>query len=103
VEPEVNTQVEPVPAGISEAGGTTTITTTTGAEEPTASSDGYRVKVVDVFRNGAQVEVEGTVYTLDEGERFASKFQLVSSSGECATMLFGDDEFTLCEGEEILK
>lgn len=66
---------------------------------------GHRVRVVDVFPNGrrAQIQVDGTVYTVDEGETFAENFELVRASGQCATMLFGDDEFTLCEGEEILK
>ena len=68
---------------------------------------GHSVRLVDVFvDNGsprAQVEVDGTVYTVSEGEVFAENFELVSASGECATMLFGDDQFTLCEGEEILK
>lgn len=68
---------------------------------------GHRVSLVDVFRaeggRRAQVQVDGTVYTVDEGERFAESFQLLSINGECATMLYGDDQFTLCEGEEILK
>jgi hypothetical protein len=67
----------------------------------------HTVSVVDVFaasgRRRAQVEVDGTVYKVSEGERFADSFQLLSASGECAGMLFGDDQFTLCEGEEILK
>lgn len=67
----------------------------------------HRVRLVDVFtekgRRRAQVQVDSTVYTVDEGERFAQNFKLLSISGECATMLFGDDQFTLCEGEEILK
>ena len=67
----------------------------------------HRVKVVDVFvengRDRAQIQVDGSVYTVDEGENFAENFRLVSASGQCATILFGDDEFTLCEGEEILK
>jgi len=67
----------------------------------------HRVAVVDVYtENGqgrAQIRVDGTVYTVDEGETFADNFRLVSTSGQCATILFGDDEFTLCEGEEILK
>ncbi len=71
------------------------------------SVGGHRVSLVDVFRDDdgqhAQVQVDGTVYTVDEGERFAENFQLLSVSGDCATMLFGDDQFTLCEGEEILK
>jgi hypothetical protein len=68
---------------------------------------GHRVRVIDVYREGgrdrAQIQVDGTVYTVDEGEDFADNFRLVNASGRCATMLFGDDEFTLCEGEEILK
>ncbi|HET7483450.1 MAG TPA: hypothetical protein VFK89_11375, partial [Actinomycetota bacterium] len=67
----------------------------------------HRVRVIDVFRQDghdrAQVQVDDTVYTVDEGEDFADNFRLVSASGSCATLLFGDDEFTLCEGEEILK
>lgn len=95
--------------------GTTTTTTTTGTGNGNGgggggggeSVGGHRVSVIDVFARGgsrrAQVQVDGTVYTVDEGERFAQNFQLLSTSGQCATMLFGDDEFTLCEGEEILK
>lgn len=69
--------------------------------------EGHTVRLVDIFTEGgrqrAQVQVDGTVYTVDEGEVFAENFQLLSISGECATMLYGDDQFTLCEGEEILK
>lgn len=88
--------------------GTTTTTTTTGGDGGDSEDvGGHRVRVIDVFRDGgrgrAQVQVDGTVYTVDEGERFAQNFQLLSTSGQCATILFGDDEFTLCEGEEILK
>jgi hypothetical protein len=68
---------------------------------------GHTVSVIDVFtargRRRAQVEVDGTVYKVNEGETFADNFKLLSASGECANMLFGDDQFTLCEGEEILK
>ncbi len=68
---------------------------------------GHTVALIDIFKDGgsqrAQVEVDGTVYTVGEGDRFADNFQVLSISGECATMLFGDDQFTLCEGESILK
>lgn len=87
-------------------GNGTTTTTTTG-ENGGDEVGGHRVRVIDVYRDGgqnrAQIQVDGTVYTVDEGERFAENFQLISTSGQCATMLYGDDEFTLCEGEEILK
>jgi hypothetical protein len=95
--------------GGTQVGGTTGGTpggTTGGAAGGTAVG-GHRVQVIDVFRASggtrAQVEVDGTVYTVGPGETFAENFQLVSASEQCATMLFGDDQFTLCEGEEILK
>ena len=71
------------------------------------SVGGHRVRLIDTFnRNGeprARVQVDGTVYTVGEGERFANNFEVLSISGECASLLFGDDQFSLCEGEEILK
>lgn len=71
------------------------------------SVGGHRVRLVDTFtRDGepqARVQVDGTVYTVGEGERFADNFEVLSISGECASLLFGDDQFSLCEGEEILK
>ena len=72
-----------------------------------ASVGGRRVRLVDTFRAGGQerarVQVDGTVYTVSEGDRFADNFELVSISGSCASLLYGDDQFSLCEGEEILK
>jgi hypothetical protein len=88
-------------------GGTGTGGTGGGQTGGTREVEGHRVKLVDVFtENGekrAQVRVDGTVYTVSPGERFAENFEFVSASGQCATFLFGDDQFTLCEGQEILK
>ena len=68
---------------------------------------GHAVKLVDAFgqggRNLADVRVDGTLHTMQEGDRFAENFELVSVQGGCATMLFGDEQFTTCEGEQILK
>jgi hypothetical protein len=62
---------------------------------------GHRVRVLDVFvRDGeelVQVEVDGEVFTVGEGDRFADNFQVLSIDGQCATFLFGDEQFTLCE------
>jgi hypothetical protein len=57
------------------------------------------VVLVDVFSNStkAQVEVDGTVYTVGEGDTFASTFKLVTISGNCASFLNGDSSFSLCE------
>ena len=68
---------------------------------------GHSVKLLDAYadggRNLADVSVDGTVHKVTEGERFADNFELVSVQGRCVTMLFGDDQFTVCEGEQILK
>ena len=65
--------------------------------------EGHRVQVIAITENGASIQVNDTVYEVSQGEQFAENFELLSTSGECATVLFGDDQFTVCEGEEILK
>lgn len=100
----------------SDGSGDTTGGSTNGGSTPGGSTDGgtrdesvggHRVRLVDVFTQGgeqrARVQVDGTVYTVEEGDRFADNFELLSIEGQCASLLFGDDQFTLCEGEEILK
>jgi hypothetical protein len=62
---------------------------------------GSTVVLLDVFqRDGAtrvQVEVDGTVFDVGIGEQFAGgRFELRSVGGNCATFLFGDEQFTLC-------
>jgi hypothetical protein len=71
--------------------------TPTGGSSTT--SGGHTVVLVDIFSSGtkAQVEVDGTVYTVSEGDTFASTFKLVSISGKCASFLNGDSSFSLCE------
>ena len=79
-----------------------------GSPSPTApgggssqSVGGSTVVLLDVFqRDGAtrvQVEVDGTVFDVGIGEQFAGgRFELRSVGGNCATFLFGDEQFTLC-------
>ena len=78
-----------------------------GSGDGSSNVSGHTVRLIDVYRqNGrmrAQIQVDGTVYTVDVGERFATNFELVDISGECASILYGDDQFSICEGEEILK
>jgi hypothetical protein len=94
-------------AGGTTSTGTTAGTTSAGAAGAPAPSGGQQVSVVDVFTdNGvtkAQVKVGSTVFTVAPGDTFATTFKLVSISGNCATMLNGDDKFTLCKGEEVIK
>ncbi len=61
---------------------------------------GHTVVLLDTFiRNGtemAQVEVDGTAYTVIEGHTFAAgDFTLQSVSGDYATILFGGESATL--------
>ena len=64
---------------------------------------GHTVILLSVFRadgeDRAQVEVDGTVYTVSEGQEFDGNFRLVSLDGSCGDFLFGDEEFTLCANE----
>ena len=51
----------------------------------------------------AQTKVGETVYAPKVGGVFAGQFKLLATSGKTATYLFGDEQFTLCEGQEVLK
>ena len=89
------------------AGGASAGGAANGSSGDGESIGGRRVRLVDVFTEGggqrARVQVDGTVYTVREGDRFADNFELLDIQGQCASLLYGDDQFTLCEGEEILK
>ena len=67
-----------------------------------ANLGGHSVVLLDAFvRNGvghAQVEIDGVVYTVAVGEPFGpgKRFELRSVSGNCATLVFGSEGFTLC-------
>ncbi len=79
--------------------------TTSPTSAPTNGSStvvgGHTVVLLDTFtHNGvqmAQVEVDGTVYNVAEGDPFAGgTFELRDVAGNCATFLYGDESFTLC-------
>jgi hypothetical protein len=85
---ETGEAVEPVPEGAEEE-----------QEDQGGFTGGKMVEVIDVIdANTVQVEVEGEVHTVDEGEQFAENFEVASVSGSCARFLFGDESFTLCKG-----
>jgi hypothetical protein len=117
--PAIFSVAPPSTSGTGTGTGTSTSTTTSPPPSgPTTSSStppptqpgngsstnqgGHEVVLLDVFRvngNGAvDVEVDGLVYTVLEGETFGpnDRFQLVSTSGNCASFLFGDESFSLC-------
>jgi hypothetical protein len=67
---------------------------------------GRTVVLLDIFTQGgermAQVEINGNVHNVSQGERFGpgNDYLLQSISGDCARFLFGDEPFTLCVSEE---
>ena len=95
---------------VSPSGGASPSSTVSPTQSPTGGGDGgpsqnvggRDVTLLNIFtRNGelrAQVEVDGTVYTVSEGETFAANYELDSfTSQSCARFLYGDEPFTLCE------
>ena len=82
--------------------------TTSPTPSPTAPGGGSSqnvggstVVLLDIFeRDGAtrvQVEVDGTVFDVGIGDQFSGgRFELRSVADDCATFLFGDEQFTLC-------
>jgi hypothetical protein len=82
-------------------GGTTSPSPTAPGGGSSQNVGGSTVVLLDIFKvDGAtrvQVEVDGTVFNVGIGERFAGgRFELRSVGGNCATFLFGDEQFTLC-------
>jgi hypothetical protein len=91
---------------------TTTVatgSTVAGAAAGTATTPGggtsaeRKVALVGIAGGKAKVTVDGTAYTVDEGESFAGDYRAVDIGRECATFESATTSFTLCEGEAVLK
>ena len=71
------------------------------------ATDGQRVTLVDISGSGgsrtATVEVDSTEYTVQEGDTFAGSYRVKDLTSDCGTFVFGDESFTLCVGQEVLK
>jgi hypothetical protein len=85
-------------------------TTSTTAAPPTATEPraGRAIALLEVVPAdsgpSATVRVDGTVYEgAHAGDVFAGSFKVVSLTSSCGTFLYGDDSFTLCVGEEVVK
>ena len=83
--------------------------TVAGAGTGTASTPGggsateRQVALVSIANGTAKVTVDGTPYSVTEGERFADDYRAVDINSECASFESGTTAFTLCEGEAVLK
>lgn len=66
-----------------------------------------RVELLDIFESDgtlmATVEVDDEEFNVAEGDRFADNFRVLDLTKECGTFVFGDERFTLCIGQEVLK
>jgi hypothetical protein len=104
------------PAGASSAASTpaTVQGTVPGAGTGTATTPGggataaeHKVVLSDIVSQSggrvAKVTVDGTAYTVSEGETFAGDYRAVDIGSSCATFESGTTPFTLCEGEAVLK
>ncbi|HEY7756312.1 MAG TPA: hypothetical protein VID69_08810 [Actinomycetota bacterium] len=60
---------------------------------------GHDLRLTSIAANGKklQIEVDGKLWTVEEGALFAENFKLVNIKGKCARFLFGDQSFTLCD------
>lgn len=82
--------------------GTTSPSPTAPGGGSSQNVGGSTVVLLDVFqRDGithATVEVDGEVFDVVIGETFGpnDQFELTSVADNCATILFGDERFTLC-------
>ena len=93
------------------APGTTTGSTTGAPSGSTGGSSttvtGQRVALQTIFtkdgKQVAQTKVGDTVHNPVVGEVFAGSYKLLAISGKTATYLFGDEQFTLTVGQEVLK
>lgn len=73
-------------------------------ESQNKSDDGTSVKIVDVAEDATvDVDIDGRIFHVTKGDRFARNFRLLFTNHKCVSMLFGDDQFSICEGEEALK
>lgn len=102
------------PATGGTTGGTGTGTTGGGTTAPTGTKTGssttvgaQRVALVTIYakdgKSYAQTKVGDTVYTPVVGDVFAGTYKLLAVSGKQATYLYGDEQFTLSVGQEVLK
>ena len=62
-----------------------------------------QVALVSIKGGTAKVTVDGTAYSVTEGESFAGSYRAVDINSECASFESGTTSFTLCKGEAVLK
>jgi hypothetical protein len=88
-------------------GGGTTPTTGAGSGGAAEPGSGQTVTLLEINTVGgakqAKVRVGSTVYTVRDGETFAGNYRVVRLGDRCGDFLFGDNPFSLCVGEQVVK
>lgn len=83
----------------------------TAASAPVAPADagvqGKRVSLLDIFKKGAVfyalVGVDADEFTVKQGQVFATNFRVNVLTQKCGSFSYGDEGFTLCVGQEVIK
>jgi hypothetical protein len=98
VSPSGTATAAPSSSGAPTATGGPTSSPTSPGGGASSGMGGHTVVLVDIFDGGtkAQLEVDGTVYTVSEGDTFDDNFRLASIDGSCASVQFGDEASTIC-------
>jgi hypothetical protein len=101
---------ESPPPTLPPEGDTGETTTTQPGPPPPPARQPDRVSLLEVFTDQsgtvvASVRVNDVTYQVGEGDEFATSYRVLDLDigTRCAQLLFGDDRFSLCEGEETLR
>ena len=90
------------------SGGVTPVPSPGSSPGSTGGATGsQRVTLIAISGSGtsrtATVEVNSTEYQVKEGDTFAGSYRVKDLTANCGTFVFGDETFTLCVGQEVLK
>lgn len=90
------------------AGGVSPIPQPSGSPGSSGGAGGSQhVTLIGISGTGgnrtATVEVNSTQYDVKEGDTFAGSYRVKNLTSDCGTFVFGDETFTLCTGQEVLK
>jgi hypothetical protein len=90
------------------AGGVSPVPQPSGSPGSSGGASGSQhVTLIGISGTGgnrtATVEVNSTAYDVKEGDTFAGSYRVKDLTADCGTFVFGDETFTLCTGQEVLK
>ena len=84
----------PEPSDSEDPQATATATSTTVSMDQVGTDEGVLT---------ASVTVDGQSFEVREGEAISGSFTLLAVAGQCGTFADGGEQFTLCQGEQIVR